>query len=142
MSASHDFHGYTFIWYLNQCSGSGQFFSGSRSGSADPVFKIRIRVTSKRPHPTGSGSRSRSYLEMFLMFSKIIKNLWHFYTKSKHLMRLQIKDKKIIWTKLYFRQFYVTRNKNSRGLFVGFFRIRIWIRIRVTQKDRIRNTVK
>ena len=82
-------------------------FSGS--GSADLVFKIRIRirirVTPKRPDPTGSGS----YLEMFLMFSKIKKMLWHFYTKSKHLMRLKIKDKKIILTKLYFRQFYVTR---------------------------------
>ena len=45
------------------------FFSGS--GSADPVFKIRIRirVTPKRPDPTGS--ESGSYLEMFLIFSKI-----------------------------------------------------------------------
>ena len=48
-------------------------FSGSGSGSADLVFKIRIRiriqirVTQKRPDSTGSGS----YLDMFLMFSKI-----------------------------------------------------------------------
>ena len=39
----------------------------------DPVFKIRIwiriRVTQKRPDLTGSGSGS--YLDMFLMFSKI-----------------------------------------------------------------------
>ena len=31
-----------------------------------------------------------------------------FFTKSKHLMTLKIKDKKIILTKLYFRQFYIT----------------------------------
>ena len=42
-------------------------FFGSGSGSADPVFKIRIRLTPKRPDPTGSGS----FLVMFLMFSKI-----------------------------------------------------------------------
>ena len=50
---------------------------------ADPVqfFRIRIRVTQKRPDPTGSGS----YLDMFLMFSKINIFLWHFLTKSKHL---------------------------------------------------------
>ena len=44
-----------------------------KSGSADPVFKkrIRIRVTQKR------------------------QMLWHFLTKSKHLMTLKIKDKKL-----------------------------------------------
>ena len=52
-----------------QCCGSGQFFSGSVS--TDPVLKIRIRVTPKRPDPTGSGSVSGSYLGMFFMFSKI-----------------------------------------------------------------------
>ena len=39
------------------------------SGSTDPVFKIqiRIRLTQRRPDPTGSAS----YLDMFFMFSKI-----------------------------------------------------------------------
>ena len=44
---------------------------------------------SSLPQKTGSGSRS--YLDMFLMFSKINNFLlWHFLTKSK-----QIKDKNI-----------------------------------------------
>ena len=82
------------LWYnlsnlkhsIMQCCGSVQFFSGS--GSADSVLKIRIRiqVTPQRPDPTGS--RSGSYLDMFLMFSKINTFLWPFYTKSKHLMTL------------------------------------------------------
>ena len=38
----------------------------------DPVFKIRIRVTRKRPDPTGSGT----HLDMFLMFSKKVKKLY------------------------------------------------------------------
>ena len=46
----------------------------------------------KRPDPTGSGS----YLDMFLMFSKINNFLWHFYPKSKHFMTLKIKDKKLV----------------------------------------------
>ena len=43
-------------------------------------------------------------------------------------MTLKIKDKQIIWTKLYFRQFY-----NEKIWITGVFS-----RIRVTQKDRIR----
>ena len=58
---------------------------------ADPVHFLRIRLTPKRPDPTGSGS----YLDIFLMFSKIYNFLWYFYTKSKHLMSLKIKDKKL-----------------------------------------------
>ena len=59
-----------------QCCGSGPFFE---SGSADPGD----------PKKTGSGS----YLDMFLMFSRINNFLWYLYTKSNHLMTLQIKDK-------------------------------------------------
>ena len=68
-----------------QCCGSGVFFSA--------VFKIRIRirVTPKRPDPTGSGS----YLDTFLMNSKINNVLLHFYTNSKHLMTHKFKDKKL-----------------------------------------------
>ena len=71
-------------------------FFGSRSGSADPVLKIRIRIrirmTQKRPDPTGSGS----YLDVFLIFNKT--NIFYgiFFSKSKHLMTLKIKDKKLL----------------------------------------------
>ena len=60
-------------------------FIFSESGAADPVFKIliRIRVTQKRPDPTGSGSGYGSYLDMFLMLRKIHICLLHFLTKSK-----------------------------------------------------------
>ena len=44
--------------------------------------------------------------------------LWHFLTKSKHHMTLKIKDKKIIWTKLYFRQFFNEKIWITWGLFV------------------------
>ena len=47
---------------------------------------------SECPKKTGSGS----YLDMFLMFSKINNFLCHFYTKSQHFMTLKIKDNKII----------------------------------------------
>ena len=33
-------------------------------------------------------------------------------------MTLKIKDKKIIWTKLYFKQFYMTRKFKIQGSFV------------------------
>ena len=52
---------------------------------------------------------------MFLMFSKIHNFLWDFPTKSKHLITLKIKDKKIILTNLYFRQFYIPRNLELQG---------------------------
>ena len=66
------------------------------------IFRIRIRIHGSGfqnlypdpgdPKKTGYGSGS--YLDMFLMLSK--KNLlWHFYTKSKHVMTLKIKEKKI-----------------------------------------------
>ena len=61
------------------------FISGS--GSADPVFKIRIRI--RNP---GNPKKTGSYLDMFLMFGKINNFVWHFNTKSKHIM---IKDKKL-----------------------------------------------
>ena len=85
-------------------------------GVADPVNFFRIRVTQKRPDPTGSGSGS--YFDMFFMFSKINNCLWHFYTKYKHLMTLKIK-KKIFLTKLYLRQFYITRKLELQGSFCG-----------------------
>ena len=82
--------------YLSfQCCGSGPVFSDPDPNLGDP----------KRPDQTRSGS----YLDMFLMFVKINKFLWPFLTKSKHLMTLKIKDKKIILTKLYLRQFNLTR---------------------------------
>ena len=88
------------------------------SGSVNPVFKIRIRirirVTQQRPDPTGSGA----YLDTFLMFSKInifygifLPNLiilWHLKSKIKNIL-----------TKLYIRQFSLTRKLNYRGLFVN-----------------------
>ena len=56
---------------------------GSGSGSADPVFKIRIRLTQQK---TGSGSGS--YLVMFLMFSKIKKIYGIFLTNLSIFMTL------------------------------------------------------
>ena len=93
-------HGY---YYDYQCCGSGLFFR-IRIRFLKIRIRIRIRVTPKRLDPTRSGS----YLDMFLMFSKK-KILWHFYTKSKHVMTLKIKEKFFFLTKLYFRQFYITR---------------------------------
>ena len=86
------------------------------SWSADPVFKIRIRirVTPKRPDPTGSGF----YLDMFLMFFEINKFLLHFYTKSKHFLTLKIKDYKLFWRNCILDNFIQRENKNYRGLFV------------------------
>ena len=51
------------------------------------------------PKKTGSGS----YLDMFLMFSILF---WHFCTIPRHLMTLNIKDKKylaetVFWTILF-----------------------------------------
>ena len=69
-------------------------------------------MTLKRPDPTGfgSGSGSGSYLDMFFfMFRKINNFVWHFLTEYKHLMTHKIKEKLIFLTKLYFRQFYMTR---------------------------------
>ena len=48
------------------------------------------------PKKTGSESGSGSYLDMFLMFSKIKKFVWHFLNKFKHIMTLKIKDKKLL----------------------------------------------
>ena len=50
-------------------------------------------------------------------------------------MTLKIKDKKNIWTKLYFRSFYNEKIWITWGLIVDKGSR---IRIRVTQKDRIR----
>ena len=93
-----------------QCCGSGPFFSGS--GSADPIFEIRIqiriRVTQKRPDPDLDPDPTQI---CFFMLSKINIFLWHFLTKSKHLMTLKIKDKK-----LFARNCIL--DLNYRGLFV------------------------
>ena len=88
------------------------------SSVADPVhfFWIRIRVTQKyliRPDPDPDPP-----YESFLMFSKIniffygifLQNriiLWHFKSKIK-----------MIWTKLYFRQFYLTRKFELQVFFL------------------------
>ena len=74
------------IYFL--CCGSDNFFSGS--GSADPVLKIWIRVTLKRPNPgdpkkAGSGS----YLDMFDVKQNKYFLLHFLY---QHLMTLKIKD--------------------------------------------------
>ena len=88
------------LYRVNQCCGSSPFLS-------DPVLKIRIRiwVTQKRPDPT----RSWSYLNMFLMFSKIHICYGIFWLNLNILWHLKVQDKKIIRTKLQFRQFYITR---------------------------------
>ena len=64
----------------------------NRSIFSDPDLKIRIWETQKRSDPTGSGSKS--YLDMFLMFSKInifysifiqsLNILWHLKSKIKN----------------------------------------------------------
>ena len=92
------------IHCFNQCCGSDPFFSDPDPG--DP----------KRPDPTGFGS----YLDMFLMFSKInVVFFMAFFTKSKHLMTLKYKNNTIILTKLYFRQFYITGKLELHGSFCG-----------------------
>ena len=65
---------------------------------------------------------SGSYLDMFSMFSKINYFLWHFLTKSKHLMTLEIKDKIIILTKLYFIQKILYNEK------IRVTRVFLWIK--------------
>ena len=75
-----------------------------------PVFKIRTDPGD--PKKTGSGS----YLDMFLMFSKINILLWDFPTKSKHLLTLKIKD---YLDETDFRQFYMTRKFEFHGSFCG-----------------------
>ena len=45
--------------------------------------------------PKKTGSASRSYLDVFLMLSKINNFSWHFLTKCKHLLTLKIRDKKL-----------------------------------------------
>ena len=50
-----------------------------KSGSMDPVFKIRIRVTQKRPDPTGS---------KWIRPDPVFNFLWHFLSKFKHLSTL------------------------------------------------------
>ena len=104
-----------------QICGSGPFFFGS--GSADSVFqiRIRIRVTLKgriRPDPDPDPgdpkrpdqTRSGSYLDMFLMFSKIIILLCLFLTISE----LQIKDKKLFGRNFFLEHFIWRENLNFR----------------------------
>ena len=57
----------------------------------------------------------------------------------KHIETLKIKDKIYFWSKLYFRQYYITRKIDLHGSVRG-----LRIQIRMTQKDRIRihKTVK
>ena len=59
---------------------------------------------------TGSGS----YLDMFLMFSKINNLLLDLYTKSKHLILLKIKDKH------YFDETTLLYNEKIRITWVFF----------------------
>ena len=82
--------------------GSGPFFSDPDPG--DPK--------------TGS-DRIRILLRYVFDVKQNTYFLWHFLTKSKHLMTLEIKDKKVIWTKLNFRQFYITRKFELQGYFCG-----------------------
>ena len=72
------------------------------------VLRIRVRGSGfKNPDPDPADPKrpDPTDLVMFLMFSEINNLVWHFYTKFKYLMTLKIKDKNIILTKLYFRQF-------------------------------------
>ena len=77
-------------------------------------------------------------IDMFLMFSNI--NIFYvILNKSKHLITLKFKVKTIIWTKLYFKQFYILKEFELQVFLwikdldpdPAFSRIRI----RVTQKD-------
>ena len=120
---------------LEQCCGSSPFFS-----DLDP----RIRFLK-----SGSGwpqkDRIRILLRYVLIFSKI-NNLYFYgiFKPNLNIFWFLNKDKKVILTKLLFRQFYISRKLNYKSLFVdkgsgsGIFPERI----RVTQKDRIqiRNT--
>ena len=65
----------------------------------------------KRPDLTGSGF----YLDMFLMFGEINIFLWHFLTKSKHRMRLKIKDKKLFCQNCILYNFIKRENYNLFG---------------------------
>ena len=94
-------------------------FFRSASGPADPVLKIRIRI--------------RILLDMFLMFNIIHYFLWHFLTTFKHLMATYNQRYKFCLQKLYFGQYYITKKIELQGSVC-----RLRIRIRLTQKDRIR----
>ena len=74
------------LTFINNVADPVHFF-GSGFGSGDPIFKILIGSGGLKK--TGYGS----YLNMFWMFSKINIFLWHYYTKSKHLLALKIKEK-------------------------------------------------
>ena len=96
------------------------FGSGSGLKNSDPYLD---------PDPT--------YIDMFLMLSKM-KSFNGIFLPINILWQLKSKIKKVILTKLYFRQFYKSRKLQGsfcgKGSWSGFSRIRI----RVTQKDRIR----
>ena len=116
-------------YYRYQFCGSGPFFririhgSGFQNSDPDPVD----------PKKTGSGSN----LDLFFMFSKINNCFMAFWYLILTSYDTSSKIKKIILTKLYFRQFYITRKLELLGSFLSkdsdpvFSRIRIW----VTKKD-------
>ena len=111
--------GETFVVISSQCSKQNSRNSSGNSWCLD--FQIESNLPTSQTsvadpvHFFGSGS----YLDMFLMFSKINNFLWHFDTKSKHLMTPKIKDKK----KYFDETVFLTILYNERiiitwGLFV------------------------
>ena len=61
---------------------------------------------------------SASNLGMVLMFNKIKKNVWHFLTKSNHLMTLKIKDTKLFGRNCILDNDIKRENLNYKCLFV------------------------
>ena len=80
------------------------------------LIQIRIQVTQKRPDPTGSGSGS--YLDMFMMYSKINNFYDIFLPNLKILWHFKIKDKKLYGQNCILDNFIQRENLNYRGLFV------------------------
>ena len=89
-----------------------------KSSVADPVHFFRIRMrgsgfknTDPDPEDSKKTGSDRIRIRIILRYVFDVKQnkQWHFLTKSKHFMTLKIKDKKIVWTKLYFRQFFTAK---------------------------------
>ena len=81
--------------FLNVFRNRFPMFSSVQCCRSDPIFSDPVFNNSDPDlNPT---------LICFLMLRKKKFLLWHFLSTCKHLMTLKIKDKKIIWKKLYFR---------------------------------------
>ena len=92
-----------------QCCGSGPIYQCCGTGPFFPDPRVRF-------WKYGSGSGSYLVLRyvfdvyqnkyLYDIFLPNLNILWHLKSKIQIIMQLKIKDKKIISTKLYFRQFY------------------------------------